>query len=123
MTATKVLFDSLIAQKSDGTLIIGRGAPKEWIAKGQKMALKNDPTLGGGRVGYKTRSTGTKVTVTFSGKVKKADAFSIELLGLKDNVKKVSVRRAAVDQTAGAVRMPSSTKKVTITLRHAVERS
>ncbi|GAA3551448.1 hypothetical protein GCM10022197_02980 [Microlunatus spumicola] len=121
-TATKVLFDSLIAQKSDGTLIIGRGAPKDWIAKGQKIALKNYPTLGGGRVGYKTTSTGTKVTITFSGKVKKADAFSIELLGLKDNVKKVSVRGAVVDEAAGTVRMKSSTKKVTITLRHAVQR-
>jgi len=120
-TATKVLFDSLIAQKADGTLIIGRGAPKDWIAKGKKISLDDYPTLGGGRVGYSTRSTGTAVTLTFSGKRGDATAFSIELLGLKDNVAKVSTRKAVVDEHAGTVRVPASTKKVTITLRHAVD--
>ena len=120
-TATKVLFDSLIAQKSDGTLIVGRGAPEDWVAAGKRIALDNYPTLGGGRVGYTTSSTGNQVTFTFSGDVGSATAFSIELLGLKGNVAAVSVPKAVVDEAAGTVRVPASTKRVTITLRHQVD--
>lgn len=35
-TATKVLWDSLIVQKADSTLLIGRGMPAEWIESGKK---------------------------------------------------------------------------------------
>ncbi|SDU88372.1 hypothetical protein SAMN04488544_1422 [Microlunatus sagamiharensis] len=121
-TATKVLFDSLVAQKSDGTVIIGRGAPEGWVAKGQKIKISNYPVLGKGRIGYSTRSTGTKVTIDFTGRRGGAKAFSVELVGLKDNVKKVSVRGAVVDQAAGTVRVPATTKHLTITLEEAITR-
>jgi len=121
-TATKMLFDALIAQKSDGTLIVGRGAPEDWISAGKRITIDNYPTLGGGRVGYTATSTGTEVTLTFSGDLGGVTSFSIELLGLKDNVARVSAPKAVIDQQAGTVRVPASTRRVTITLRHPVDR-
>lgn len=49
-TATKVLFDSIICEKADGTLIIGRGIPKEWLTEGCRIQVKKYPVSGGKRV-------------------------------------------------------------------------
>ena len=57
-TATKVLFDSLIAEKADGTVIIGRGVPNEWIRDRQKIGLDRYPVTNGGRVGYRLTTSG-----------------------------------------------------------------
>ncbi len=49
-TATKVLFDSIICEKADGTLIIGRGIPKEWLKEGCRIQVRKYPVSGGKRV-------------------------------------------------------------------------
>lgn len=119
-TATKVLFDSLIAQKSDGTVILGRGLPQEWIASGQQVALENYPVQKGGRVGYSLTSNGTELTLDLVGDTDAVDVFSLELVGMKDNIASVSVPDAVVDNSAGTVRVPGSLTQVVITLRHEV---
>ena len=45
--ANKVLLDSLVAQSSDGTLIVGRGVPSKWLHNGQSISVTNFPTTGG----------------------------------------------------------------------------
>ncbi|GAA1520137.1 sugar-binding protein [Kribbella lupini] len=117
-TATKVLFDSLIAEKADGTVIIGRGVPNEWIRTGQKIGLDRYPVTNGGRVGYRMTTAGHRVTLQLTGAVRDVTAYSVELPGLRNNVAQVSVKGATVDQAAGKVRLPSGTRSVTITLRH-----
>jgi hypothetical protein len=119
-TATKVLFDSLIAEKSDGTVIIGRGVPNEWLRSRQKIGLDRYPVTNGGRVGYRLTTSGTRVTIQLSGDVRDVTAYSIELPALKNNVAQVSVKGATVDQATGKIRLPSGTRHVTITLRHAM---
>lgn len=49
-TASKVLFDSIICEKADGTLIIGRGIPKEWLTEGCRIQVRKYPVSGGKRV-------------------------------------------------------------------------
>lgn len=49
-TATKVLLDSLICEKADGTLIIGRGIPEEWLFEGSKISVKKYPAANGNKV-------------------------------------------------------------------------
>ncbi|MFC6354911.1 hypothetical protein [Luethyella okanaganae] len=119
-TATKVLFDSLIAEKADGTVIIGRGVPTAWTTDGQQVALDRYPVVGNGRVGYSMTTTGTDVKIDFDGDISKVENFSVELLALKDNIASVSTPGATIDPTAGTVRLPHGTSSVTITMKHAV---
>ncbi|MEU4192396.1 sugar-binding protein [Kribbella sp. NPDC026611] len=114
-TATKVLFDSLIAEKSDGTVIIGRGVPNEWIRTHQKIALDSYPVTNGGRIGYALTTAGKTVTLKFTGNT---TAYSIELPALRGNIANVSVKQATINQSAGTIHLPTGTKQVTITLRH-----
>ncbi|HWD78002.1 MAG TPA: sugar-binding protein [Kribbella sp.] len=115
-TATKVLFDSLIAEKSDGSVIVGRGVPDEWLhGNGQKIGLNNYP-ITGGRVGYQLSVAGRTVTIQFTGST---PAASIELPGLRNNIEDVSVK-STVNQAAGTIQVPRGTSRVTIVLRHAL---
>ncbi|MFD7155672.1 sugar-binding protein [Kribbella sp. NPDC059898] len=115
-TATKVLFDSLIAEKADGTVIVGRGVPDEWLrGNGEKIGLKDYP-ISGGRLGYQLWVAGKTVTIQFTGKT---PASSIELPGLRDNIANVSVS-STVDQAAGTIKLPRGTSRVTIVLRHTL---
>lgn len=51
-TAIKVLWDSLIVQKADSTLLIGRGMPAEWIESGKKTVIRDYPLNGGRKIGF-----------------------------------------------------------------------
>ncbi|MGZ0153507.1 sugar-binding protein [Kribbella sp. WER1] len=115
-TATKVLFDSLIAEKSDGTVIVGRGVPDEWLrGNGEKIGLDDYP-ITGGRLGYRLSVAGKTVTIQFTGNT---PAASIELPGLRNNIANVS-GRSTVDQTAGTIEVPRGTSRVTIVLKHTL---
>ncbi|MFI5736357.1 sugar-binding protein [Kribbella sp. NPDC051587] len=117
-TATKVLFDSLLALKSDGTLIIGRGVPDEWLRNREKIAVDNYPVADGRRTGFQLSTAGKTVSITLTGD--RVGGYSIELPALRNNIATVSVRGAKVDQAAGTIRLPAQTRHVTITLRHAL---
>ncbi|NUR97944.1 MAG: sugar-binding protein, partial [Kribbellaceae bacterium] len=113
-TATKVLFDSLIAEKSDGTVIVGRGVPDEWLrGNGQKVALNNYP-ISGGRLGYQLSVAGKTITIQFTGNTPPT---SIELPALRNNIASVS-GKPVVDEPAGTIQLPRGTSRVTIVLRH-----
>ena len=47
--ANKVLLDSLVAQRSDGALIVGRGVPSEWLRGiGRSRSRTSPPPTAGG---------------------------------------------------------------------------
>ena len=115
-TATKVLFDSLIAEKSDDTVIIGRGIPVEWLMDGKDIEIANYPVKNNNRIGYKLTTVGTNVTIEFTGDVSKVP-FSIELMGLKNNIK--SAGGLAFNQAKGTIAVPAGTQKVTVKLQKA----
>ena len=117
-TATKVLFDSLIAEKSDGTVIIGRGVPNEWIRNREKIALHGYPVTGG-RIGYQLSTSGRTVTLRLSGDTAKPTGYSIELPVLRDNIAYVSTKGAVIDQVTGTVRLPRGITQATVVLRRA----
>ncbi|MDR3313718.1 MAG: hypothetical protein LBS96_04585 [Oscillospiraceae bacterium] len=64
-TCTKALIESLVAQRADGTLLLGRGVPVEWIADGQVIALRNIPALGR-RFGFRIETHGSRITLQVS---------------------------------------------------------
>jgi hypothetical protein len=117
-TATKVLFDSLLAEKADGSVIIGRGVPDEWLRDRQKIALNNYPVSNGKRIGYRLTTSGKYVSLELSGDA--VTGYSIELPALRNNVAGVSVKGATVNQAAGTVLLPAGTKHATITLQRAM---
>jgi hypothetical protein len=49
--ATVGLLDSLIAEKSDGTVLVGRGVPSDWVMAGQVIELSNYPLSNNKRMG------------------------------------------------------------------------
>ena len=65
--ANMVLLDSLVAQRADGSLVIGRGVPDAWVRGGQVITLANFPTMDGKHLGLSIRTSGTSVTLTLTG--------------------------------------------------------
>ena len=108
--ATKVLVDSLISEKTDGTLIIGRGVPEEWITDGECIALDNYPTQYG-RFGYSITTSGKTVTIQLDGN---HDTVSIELLAFKNNIAGAS--GLTFDKENGTITVPSGMNTVIVTL-------
>ncbi|XCP85562.1 hypothetical protein ABXS75_01800 [Roseburia hominis] len=116
-TASKVLIDSLIAEKVNDKIIIGRGVPKEWITADQTFSVSNHVVEQGKKVGYSisTSSDGSKVTIEFTGDTTKLP-YSVELISFKNNIASVS-GDLEFDQEAGIVTVPAGTKSVTVTLK------
>src|SRR5260370_6194092 len=66
-TANKALLDSLLAQRSDDSLIIGRGVPDTWVRTGQTISVANFPTINGHRLGFTISTHDRAVTLTLTG--------------------------------------------------------
>lgn len=116
---TKVLFDSLLSLKSDGSLIVGRGVPADWVSTGKQVALDRFPVQDGGRVGYAMTADDDSVHLTFSGDLDRVPSISVQLLALEGNIASVDVPGATVDRAAGTVTLPKGTESVTIGLGEA----
>ena len=76
-TATKVLIDSLISEKADGTVIIGRGIPQEWLYEGSVIEIENIPIAGGERTDLKIEVFNDKIAVKCSNISKSKISFDI----------------------------------------------
>ncbi len=121
-TASKVLVDSLIAEKTDGTVIIGRGVPTEWITTGETLEIGNYPVKDNNRVGYTLTTSGKTVNIAFTGTDLSAVNFSVELISLKNNIVSATAKDAdgqtlsgvTFDYTLGTVTLPAGTASVSI---------
>ena len=65
--ANMVLLDSLAAQRSDGSLVVGCGVPEPWVRSGQVISLANFPITDGRHTGLTIRTSGSSVTLTLTG--------------------------------------------------------
>lgn len=120
-TATKVLIDSLVAEKIDEKIIIGRGVPQEWIIAGESFSISNHVVEQGKKIGYSinTAEDGKTVTIEFTGDTTELP-LSIELISFKNNIASVS-GGFEYDEDAGIVTVPGGTKTVTVTLKEAYD--
>ena len=128
--ADKVLLDSLVAQRTDGDLVVGRGIPPTWLRPGATISVTNFPTTDGHRAGVTIRSTTGSdhtgstarpgraghvvLTFTFSGSTP-TGAVLVELPSFVDNVARTST--GTVDEATGTVTVSSTTRRVTVVLR------
>ena len=109
------LLDSLVSQRTDGSLIVGRGVPNSWVGSGRRIAVSNFPTTDGGRIGVTITTRGDAVTLQLTGKPPGPVTF--ELPAFVNNI--ASTSAGTVDNGAGAVTIPARTRSVTVTLAHA----
>jgi hypothetical protein len=109
------LLDSLVSQRTDGSLIVGRGVPNSWVGSGQRIAVSNFPTTNGHRIGVTITTRGDAVTLQLTGQPSGPATF--ELPAFVNNI--ASASAGAVDNGSGAVTIPADTRSVTVTLAHA----
>jgi hypothetical protein len=112
----KVLLDSIVAQRADGSVLVGRGVPPEWLTTTAPIAVTNFPTTDGKRSGFTIRADGTTVTLTVAGAAT-AGKILFELPSFANNI--ASTSAGTVNQHTGTVTLASGARHVTVTLRRA----
>ncbi|HLX87343.1 MAG TPA: hypothetical protein VKR22_02610 [Acidimicrobiales bacterium] len=113
--ANQVLLDSLVAQHADGSLVVGRGLPAEWLAAGDVVSVRNFPTIGGHRIDVRISSTGQAVSLDF-GSGAPAGPVLFQLPDFVGNIAGAS--SGTVDEASGTVTIDATTGHVTVQLRH-----
>ncbi len=114
--ANLTLLASLVAERGDGTLIVGRGVPRSWTRSGPAIRVANFPITGGRRLGVDVRTAGRQVTLRVSG-ARPAGPVLFQLPAFVHNLRATSA--GLLDDDTGTVTLPAATRQVTVTLRHA----
>jgi hypothetical protein len=114
--ANMVLLDSLAAQESNGSLIVGRGVPDSWVSSGEVISLANFPTTDGRHSGISIRTSGQAVTLTVSGD-QPAGAVLFQLPAFVGNI--ASASAGTVNEKTGTVTVPATARSVTVHLTRA----
>lgn len=113
--ANKVLLDSLVALRGDGSLVVGRGVPDAWLTGGAPIRVTNFPASAGRRVGVTISGTGSTVTVSLTGQAP-AGSILVQLPVMTNSI--ASASAGSVDQASGTVTLPPTARQVTIQLTH-----
>jgi hypothetical protein len=106
------LLDSLVSQRADGQLVVGRGVPASWVNSGRPIAVSNFPTTSGHRIGVVISGRGKTVTLRLTGSPSGAVLF--QLPEFVNNI--ASSSAGTVSQASGTVTLPADVKSVTVTL-------
>jgi hypothetical protein len=114
--ANGVLLASLVAQRTDGALVVGRGVPAQWLGGGPPISVTNFPTTEGRRLSLRISSSGQSVTLTRRGQPPSGPVL-FQLPSFVDNIASTSAGR--VDQATGTVTLSPATKSVTVHVRAA----
>jgi hypothetical protein len=114
--ANMVLLDSLAAQRSDGSLIVGRGVPSSWVSSGQVISLANFPTTDGRHLGLSIRTHGNAVTLTLTGDAPSGPVL-FQLPAFVNNIAHASA--GTVNEKTGTVTLGATATSVTVQLSHA----
>ena len=114
--ANMVLLDSLAAQRSDGSLVVGRGVPSSWVSNGKVISLANFPTTDGRHLGLSIRAHGNAVTLTLTGD-QPAGSVLFQLPAFVNNIAHASA--GVVSESTGTVTLAPNVHTVTVHLKHA----
>ncbi len=112
----KILLDSLVAQASDGTLLVGRGVPAKWLGNGMSVSVTNFPTTDGRRLNVKISSSGRSVTLSLSGQTPSGGVL-FELPSFVNDI--ASTSSGSIDQRTGTVTLTPASTSVTVELVRA----
>jgi hypothetical protein len=112
----KVLLDSIVAQRANGSVLVGRGVPPQWLSAGAPIAVTNFPTTGGKRSSFTIDAEGTTVHLTVAGATPSGKIL-FELPIFVANV--ASTSSGSIDQRSGTLTIEPGVRHVTVMLRHA----
>lgn len=112
----KVLLDSIVALRADGSVVVGRGIPSQWLTAGDPVAVTNFPITKGNRSSFTIGAHGTTVTLTVKG-APPLGKILFEVPSFVHDIARTS--SGTIDQTTGTVTIAPSVRKVTVTLRRA----
>jgi hypothetical protein len=112
--ANMVLLDSLAAQRSDGSLVVGRGVPNAWVSSGQVISLASFPTTNGRHLGLKISTSGKTVTLTLTGDAPSGPVL-FQLPAFVNAIAHASA--GTVNEATGTVTLPPTLRTVTVQLR------
>jgi hypothetical protein len=112
--ANGVLLASLVAERTDGALVVGRGVPARWLGGDSPISVTNFPTTDGRRLSLRISSSGRSVTLTLRGQ-RPAGPVLFQLPQFVDNIASTSAGR--VDQRTGSVALVPTTRSVIVQLR------
>ena len=116
-TANNVLLDSLVVQRSDGSVLIGRGVPDPWIRTGKTISVANFASSDGHRLGFTISVRDRAVSLTLTGD-HPAGPVLFQLPAFVRNVRRSS--SGTFDNPTGTVTLPSGATRVTVELLHHV---
>jgi hypothetical protein len=115
--ANLTLLDSLVAERADGTLIVGRGVPNSWVRTGKVIRLANVPISHAHRLGLSVRTKARRVTLRLRGH-RPAGPVSFQLPAFVHNIRHAT--GGTIDRSAGTVTVSATTRSVIVTLKHRV---
>lgn len=114
------LLEAIASVKTDGTVIIGRGVPNEWMVSGTPIEWQNIFTNDGRKIEhlklYAQDAKTIKLELTGDDAI---NDIVLDLAALKDNIAAVST--GTFDNENGTVTVDKATKELTVTLKHSIE--
>lgn len=114
--ANGVLLASLVAVRSDGTIVVGRGIPTRWLGAGRPISVTNFQTTDGRRLSLKISESHASVSLTLRGQ-QPSGPLLFQLPQFINNIGTTSAGR--VDEESGTVTLSPATRRVTVELRAA----
>ena len=111
--ANGVLLASLVAVRTDGALVVGRGVPAQWLSDDRPISVTNFPTTDGRRLSLRISSRGRSVSLTLRGHTPSGPVL-FQLPQFIDNIETTSAGR--IDQGTGTVTLSPATRSVTVQL-------
>jgi hypothetical protein len=117
--ANKVLLDSLLAQRSDGSLIVGRGIPAQWLDRSVPIAVTDFPTTNGRRLSLRISSSADSVSLTIIGPLPSVQVL-FQLPSFTNNIATIS--SGTINQETGTMTLAPHTKHVSVELLRALVR-
>lgn len=115
--ANLALLASLVTERGDGQLVVGRGVPKRWIGGRTPIRVTHVPIAGGQRLGIRITPRGRHVRLQLTGHEPRGSVL-FQLPAFLGNVARSSAGH--VDSHSGTVRLSRSTRSVVVTLKHRV---
>ena len=106
-----------MVQRSDGSLIIGRGVPNTWVRTGKTISVANFPTVDGHRLGFTLSIHDRAVSLTLTGD----NPFGQVLFQLPAFVRNLEHSGLGTfDDRTGTVTLPPNARRITVKLAHHV---
>lgn len=114
--ASKALLESVLAEKTDGDVMVGRGIPEEWLYDGKVIELDHYPIADNRRIGVRLEGQAQKyIQISFFGDSPKGK-WRIDLPVLRANVAAVS--GGYLDADSGIVLADGQVRSVRIELKN-----